>query len=81
MKARQAAERLEVSLTTLYGLLRCGRIPYRKVGEKAGIRIDESEVLAYLERSKVAPRSPEATAEPTYQFKHLLPRPSRRRRA
>jgi len=49
MKVRQAAERLEVSPGTVYGLVAAGRLKCTRIGLKRGcIRISEQQVAEFL---------------------------------
>ena len=57
MTVKQAAERLEVSPSTVYALVGAGRLKCHRVGLGRGaIRISEGHVVAYLEAGEPAPK-------------------------
>lgn len=65
MNVRDAAQLLECSVTTLYGLLKAGRLPHRRVGLGRGaIRIAREDVEAFMAASRVegAGAAPKAAA-------------------
>ena len=50
MKVREAAQRLEVSTSIVYGLCAQGRLPHVRVGLGRGtIRISEDDLKSFLE--------------------------------
>ncbi len=61
MKVREAAKRLEVSASIVYGLCAQGRLPHVRVGLGRGtIRISEDDVRSFLESCR-----PEPSTKPT----------------
>jgi excisionase family DNA binding protein len=60
MNVREAAERLEISLSLCYALVEEGRIPHRRLGRKGRrgkIVIREDDLLQFLETVKVEAES------------------------
>jgi len=59
---KQAAGLLRVSSATVYNLVRRGDLRAIKLGgsPNSPVRIDPADLAAYLRRSKIAPRPPEA---------------------
>lgn len=59
LTAKEVAERLRVSKSTVYNLISCGRLPAHRNGRGAvrprGVRVAESAVRAYLDQSLIAP--------------------------
>lgn len=54
MDVREAAKRLEVSVTLIYELCHAGKLPHARIGLGRGtIRIAESDVEAYLRSARV----------------------------
>jgi len=50
MDVQEAARRVEVSASTIYGLCAQGRMPHSRVGLRRGvIRISEDDLKVYLE--------------------------------
>ncbi len=53
LKPRQLAERLNVSLSTVYGLIETGKIACHRIGVGRGaVRVSESQLAEYLESTK-----------------------------
>lgn len=69
LKRQQAAERLGISLPTLDGLIRRGQLPASKVGARI-VRIDESDIEAYLAARRVAPMK-KAAEPPTRPCRYV----------
>ena len=65
MGTREACERLSVTLRTLYRFIDEGTLPAYKFGRV--IRLQEADVTAFVERSRIAPGS----------LDHLYPEPAR----
>ena len=58
MTVKQAAERLEVSAATVYGLIAAGKLRCHRIGLGRGaIRMSETHVVQYLEGAEPTPRS------------------------
>lgn len=58
LKPRQLAERLNVSLSTVYGLIESGKIACHRIGLGRGaVRISEEDFAAYLSASRSLPRA------------------------
>ncbi len=61
MKVREAAKRLEVSSSIVYGLCAQGRLPHVRVGLGRGtIRISEDDLKSFLETCRPEPRTAKA---------------------
>lgn len=73
LRVNEVAQRLSLSLSTVYQLIENGRLPSHCVGMRKGIRVAESELLAYLERCRSARRQAPAPAPKKngVPFKHL----------
>ena len=71
LKPRQLAERLNVSLSTVYGLIESGKIACHRIGRGRGaVRVSEADFDAYLTSCRVERK--EGTAKsPRIQLKHL----------
>lgn len=68
LKPKQVSDRLNVSLSTVYGLVESGRLGCHRIGQGRGaIRVSEDDLRAYLQSCHSG--VPAATA----------PRPRRRR--
>jgi excisionase family DNA binding protein len=66
---RQAADRLEVSQSTVYGLIAAGKLRCARVGVGRGvIRIQEDQLAEYLEGATSRAYSPPV---PVPRLKHL----------
>ena len=73
LRVNQVARRLNLSLSTVYQLIESGRLPSHNVGMRKGIRVAESDLLAYVEQCRSVRRQIPATV-PTKNgspFKHL----------
>lgn len=66
---QHAAERLEISLPTLDGLIRRGQLPASKIGARI-VRIDERDIEAYLSARRVAPMK-KAAEPPTRPCRYV----------
>jgi excisionase family DNA binding protein len=54
LTVKQVAALLNISATCVYQLVATGRLPNHRIGVGRGaIRIDDSDLLAYLDRSRV----------------------------
>lgn len=63
MGTREACDRLGITLRTLYRFIDEGQLPAYKMGRV--IRVQESDLLAFIERMRIAPGS----------LEHLYPEP------
>jgi excisionase family DNA binding protein len=71
MNVRQAAVRLEVSVSTVYGLIAVGNLRCYRIGTGRGaIRIDESQIEAFLSGAESRSRQ-EPPREAPPRLKHL----------
>ncbi len=69
MTVRQAAERLEVSASTVYGLIAAGRLRHHRIGTgKGAIRIPDSAIEEFLKASEVSVIN---VPEKKKQFRHI----------
>ena len=72
MTVRQAAIRLEVSQSTVYGLIAAGKLRCARVGLGRGvIRIQEDHLAEYLAGTETAPKSPPVPSRVPHGLKHL----------
>lgn len=73
LRVYEVAQRLNLSLSTVYQLVESGRLPSHNVGLKKGIRVAESDLLSYVERCRSARRQAPAPAlaKNGAPFKHL----------
>jgi len=73
LRVSQVAQRLNLSLSTVYQLIESGRLPSHQVGMRKGIRIAESALLAYVEGCRSVRRQTPAPppAKNGSPFKHL----------
>ncbi len=70
MNVRQAAERLEVSPSTVYGLVAAGRLKCTRIGLKRGcIRISEQQIPEFLAGAE--PIKPPSTPTRRITLRHL----------
>ena len=60
---QQAAERLNVSVKTIDGLVKRGQLPAYRIGPKI-VRIDEHDIEAYVANRPVAPAPAKQKAAP-----------------
>lgn len=51
MTVKEVAERLGISVRTVYSFMERGKIPYYKIGHS--VRFDEQEIEAWLEKRKM----------------------------
>ena len=59
LKPRQLAERLNVSVSTIYCLVETGRIACHRIGVGRGaVRVSEEQLAEYLEETKRERREP-----------------------
>ena len=59
LKPRQLAERLNVSLSTVYSLVETGRIACHRIGVGRGaVRVSEEQLAEYLESTRRETREP-----------------------
>lgn len=73
LRVNEVAQRLNLSLSTVYQLVESGRLTSHCVGMRKGIRVAESDLLAYVEQCRSARRqrpapAPKKNGSP---FKHL----------
>jgi excisionase family DNA binding protein len=69
---RQAADRLEVSQSTVYGLIAAGKLRCARIGLGRGvIRIQEEHLAEYLAGTQAAPRSSSVPSRVPHGLKHL----------
>lgn len=53
---KDVAERLSLSLTAVYAIIEAGELPCIRVGAHRGrIRIEEAELIAYIEKGREMP--------------------------
>lgn len=74
LKPRQLAERLNVSLSTVYGLIETGKIACHRIGVGRGaVRVSEEQLAEYLESTKRERREPtvERTVPRLSQLRHV----------
>lgn len=73
LRVNEVALRLNLSLSTVYQLIESGLLPSACVGTRKGIRVSESDLLAYVERRRSARRQSPAPAPKRNgsPFKHL----------
>jgi excisionase family DNA binding protein len=78
LTVKQVAERLNVSLSTVYGLVSHGKLRARRIGTGRGaIRVSEDALQQYLDASVSEATHAASTAAPTNRpqrgrpFKHL----------
>lgn len=73
LRVNEVALRLNLSLSTVYQLIESGRLPSHCVGMRKGIRVAESDLLAYVEQCRSARRQRPAPAPKKNgaPFKHL----------
>lgn len=73
LRVNEVAQRLNLSLSTVYQLIESGRLPSHCVGMRKGIRVAESDLLAYVEWCRSARRQAPAPAPKKNgsPFKHL----------
>lgn len=73
LRVNEVALRLNLSLSAVYQLVESGRLPSHCVGMRKGIRIAESDLLAYVERCRSTRRQAPAPAPKKNgsPFKHL----------
>jgi excisionase family DNA binding protein len=70
VNVKQAAARLEVSVSTVYGLITAGKLRCYRIGNGRGtIRIDGTQIEAFLSGAESKPR-PEPTLQPP-RLKHI----------
>jgi excisionase family DNA binding protein len=68
---RQTAARLEVSVSTVYGLIAAGKLRCYRIGNGRGaIRIDETHIAAFLSGAEPRPM-PESPRPALPKLKHL----------
>ena len=74
LKPRQLAERLNVSVSTIYCLVETGRIACHRIGVGRGaVRVSEEQLAEYLESTKTELREPtiRRTIPRLPQLKHV----------
>lgn len=75
LTVKQVADRLNVSINCVYQLVNTGKLACHRIGVGRGaVRVDESDLNAFLEESRVARNSPAPVRDrPAKQgpFKHL----------
>lgn len=70
MTVKQAAERLEVSVATVYSLITAGRLRHYRIGNGRGvIRIGEDHIAAYLNGAESVIKTPVPSHAP--RLKHI----------
>ncbi|MDR3620462.1 MAG: helix-turn-helix domain-containing protein [Paludisphaera borealis] len=76
MTVKAAAERLEVSASTIYALVAAGRLRCVRIGlgRKGAIRILDEHLEEYLRGSESRPAPAPPPSPPRRGFKHLRPR-------
>lgn len=78
LKASQAAQYLGRSIDEFTGLVRRGLVPYHRDGPRSARRYYERELDAYLESTRVAPRTargavPDPSERRGRSIAHLMP--------
>jgi excisionase family DNA binding protein len=70
LKVRQVAERLNCSISTVYGLVESGRLGHHRC---PGIRVGEEQLAAYLEGTKKekGPVSVSRSSGPRPRLRHI----------
>ena len=73
LRVSEVADRLNLSLSTVYQLIESGRLPSHCLGLRKGIRVAESDLHTYVERCRSARRQAPAPAPAKNgsPFKHL----------
>ena len=72
LTVKQAAQRLGVSPTTVYGLCQRRLLPHIRIGLGRGaVRIREEDLEEYVRGATVRPQAPALPSPPRGQFKHL----------
>ena len=73
LRVNEVGDRLNLSLSAVYQLIESGRLPSHCVGMRKGIRVAESDLLAYVEQCRSARRQAPASAprKNGAPFKHL----------
>jgi excisionase family DNA binding protein len=71
VNVRQAADRLEVSVGTIYGLVSSGKLKHYRIGNGRGVvRITEEHIAEYLENAQ--PKTLQLPVPPALpRLKHL----------
>lgn len=74
LTVKQAAERLQVAPTTIYGLCAQKRLAHIRIGAagRGTIRIPEESLARYMTGATVQPDEPAAPPPPKEQLKHLM---------
>jgi excisionase family DNA binding protein len=71
MTVKQAAQRLEVSVATVYGLIAGGKLRCNRIGLGRGvIRVSDDQLSDYLRRAEPTVKPPPAPARQV-RLKHL----------
>ena len=70
---KQAAERLNCSMASIYGLIAAGRLACHRIGLRRGcIRVSEAQLHAFLDETKQERHEESSLAPlPKTSFKHL----------
>ena len=72
MRVREAAERLEVSVATVYAMVARGKLRCSRVGAGRGvIRISDEQLEEYLKAAEPRVSPPAPASAPRMQLKHL----------
>ncbi|MCY2967400.1 MAG: helix-turn-helix domain-containing protein [Planctomycetota bacterium] len=72
LKPRQLAERLNVSLSTVYGLIETGKIACHRIGRGRGaVRVSEEDLADYLASCRNAEKNQTKPPRPRVKLKHL----------
>jgi excisionase family DNA binding protein len=72
LTVRQAAARLEVSSTTIYGLVAAGKLGCIRVGLGRGaIRITEAHIIAFMVGNEPRPAISPPAAAPAPRLNHI----------
>jgi excisionase family DNA binding protein len=72
LTVRQAAERLSVSRSLIYGLVASGRLRACRIGNGRGcIRFTEEQIREFIESSQPAPKPPPVAPQKP-AFKHVV---------
>jgi excisionase family DNA binding protein len=72
LTVRDVAKRLAVSASSVYALVETGRLACHRIGIGRGtIRIDETDLAAFLDACRSAPRPAPRRASTRPQLKHL----------
>lgn len=72
LKPKDLAQRLNVSLSTVYGLIESGRIACHRFGKGRGaVRVSEEDLAAYLANCRRDVRPPDVPRPRRVKLKHV----------